>query len=36
MTGNMAAPHHTRWLGALDDSLESYLSTKESRELAQA
>jgi trimethylamine monooxygenase len=36
MTGNMAAAHHTNWLDALDDSLESYLSTKNSRELAQA
>jgi trimethylamine monooxygenase len=36
MTGNMAAPHHTTWLGALDDSLESYLATKDSKELAQA
>lgn len=26
MTGNMAQPHHTPWLYALDDSLQSYLS----------
>ena len=25
MTGTMAAPHHTTWLEALDDSLEAYL-----------
>jgi trimethylamine monooxygenase len=25
LTGTSAAPHHTRWLDALDDSLESYL-----------
>lgn len=26
MTGTMAAPHHTTWLNALDDSLEAYLA----------
>lgn len=26
ITGNMAEPHHTPWLEALDDSLETYLS----------
>ena len=25
MTGTAAVPHHTRWLQALDDSLEEYL-----------
>jgi trimethylamine monooxygenase len=25
LTGTLAAPHHTRWLNALDDSLEAYL-----------
>ncbi|MEM8775317.1 MAG: NAD(P)/FAD-dependent oxidoreductase [Pseudomonadota bacterium] len=27
MTGNRAPPHHTPWVDALDDSLESYLQT---------
>ena len=27
MTGKMAKPHHTPWLEALDDSLESYLDS---------
>ena len=27
MTGNKAPPHHTPWVDALDDSLESYLQT---------
>ena len=27
MTGTMAPPHHTAWVDALDDSLESYLQT---------
>jgi trimethylamine monooxygenase len=36
MTGNMAAAHHTNWLDALDDSLDAYLSTTDSRELARA
>jgi trimethylamine monooxygenase len=35
MTGNMAAPHHTPWLAALDDSLEAYLNAGE-KELAKA
>ena len=25
MTGTLAVPHHTRWLQALDDSMEEYL-----------
>ena len=29
MTGTMAAPHHTPWIDALDDSLEAYLQTDE-------
>lgn len=29
MTGTMAPPHHTPWVEALDDSLESYLQTEE-------
>ena len=28
MTGTLAPPHHTAWVKALDDSLESYLQTK--------
>jgi trimethylamine monooxygenase len=28
MTGNMSPKHHTPWLTAMDDSLESYLKTK--------
>ncbi len=28
MTGTMAPPHHTAWVDALDDSLESYLKTE--------
>ncbi len=28
MTGTMAPAHHTPWLDAMDDSLESYLQTK--------
>ena len=28
MTGKMAKPHHTAWLHALDDSLESYLDNE--------
>ncbi|SDR76666.1 trimethylamine monooxygenase [Halopseudomonas litoralis] len=27
MTGNMATAHHTRWLEAMDDSLEAYLAS---------
>jgi len=27
MTGTVAPPHHTNWVDALDDSLESYLQT---------
>jgi len=27
MTGNMAPAHHTDWVDAMDDSLESYLET---------
>lgn len=27
MTGTMAPPHHTSWVEALDDSMESYLKT---------
>ena len=26
MTGKMASPHHTRWLEAMDDSLQAYLT----------
>eukprot|EP00696_Hemimastix_kukwesjijk_P008639 gnl/Hemi2/20923_TR6933_c0_g1_i1.p2 gnl/Hemi2/20923_TR6933_c0_g1~~gnl/Hemi2/20923_TR6933_c0_g1_i1.p2 ORF type:complete len:220 (+),score=92.87 gnl/Hemi2/20923_TR6933_c0_g1_i1:836-1495(+) len=26
MTGTMSPPHHTKWLDALDDSLESYIN----------
>lgn len=26
ITGTMAAPHHTRWINAMDDSLERYLN----------
>lgn len=26
MTGSMAAPHHTRWIEAMDDTLEAYLA----------
>jgi trimethylamine monooxygenase len=25
MTGTMAPPHHTKWVDAMDDSMESYL-----------
>lgn len=32
MTGKMARPHHTPWLEALDDSLESYLDSKGAKE----
>ena len=28
MTGTKAPPHHTNWVEALDDSLESYLQTE--------
>lgn len=28
MTGTMAAPHHTSWMNALDDSLEAYLQSE--------
>jgi len=28
MTGTMSPKHHTRWLKAMDDSMESYLGTK--------
>ena len=28
MTGNMAPKHHTKWLEAMDDSLEAFLATK--------
>lgn len=28
MTGTMAAPHHTTWMNALDDSLEAYLQSE--------
>ena len=28
MTGTMAPKHHTKWMEAMDDSLESYLQTK--------
>ena len=27
MTGTLAPPHHTRWVDAMDDSMESYLET---------
>ena len=27
MTGDLAPPHHTKWVDALDDSLESYIGT---------
>jgi len=27
MTGNMQAVHHTPWLEALDDSMDSYLKS---------
>ncbi|GLG83300.1 NAD(P)-binding domain-containing protein [Acinetobacter calcoaceticus] len=29
ITGTMAAPHHTTWINALDDSLEAYLQMSE-------
>ena len=32
MTGKMSKPHHTPWLYALDDSLESYLEDEAQRE----
>src|SRR5690606_18256960 len=32
ITGKMASPHHTPWLKAMDDSLESYLATPEKTE----
>ncbi|MCO8041974.1 NAD(P)/FAD-dependent oxidoreductase [Acinetobacter bohemicus] len=32
MTGKMAQPHHTPWLYALDDSLESYLEDPKQQE----
>lgn len=28
MTGNMSPKHHTPWIDALDDSMESYLKNK--------
>ena len=28
MTGTMAPKHHTPWMEAMDDSMESYLKTK--------
>ena len=28
MTGTMAPKHHTKWMEAMDDSLESYLQSK--------
>ena len=28
MTGNMSPKHHTPWIKAMDDSMESYLQTK--------
>ena len=28
MTGTMAPMHHTPWLEAMDDSMESYLAVK--------
>ena len=27
MTGDLAPPHHTKWVDAMDDSLESYIGT---------
>jgi trimethylamine monooxygenase len=27
LTGTMAPPHHTRWMQALDDSLEAFLGS---------
>ncbi len=32
MTGNMQPPHHTQWVEALDDSLETYLFTEDAAE----
>ncbi len=32
MTGTKAAPHHTRWLDALDDSLVAYLDPSKSKD----
>jgi len=32
MTGNMAPPHHTPWLTAFDDSIESYVHKNRKRE----
>jgi trimethylamine monooxygenase len=29
MTGNMQPAHHTPWLEAMDDSMESYLGEKQ-------
>ena len=26
ITGTMSEPHHTRWINAMDDSLERYLN----------
>ena len=34
MTGKKAPPHHTPWVEALDDSLESYLQTEKQAESA--
>jgi len=34
MTGKQAPPHHTPWVDALDDSLESYLQTEKQAENA--
>lgn len=31
LTGTRAAPHHTRWMEALDDSLEAYLRQSEKK-----
>ena len=31
MTGTMAPRHHTRWLEAMDDSLNAYLAAPEKR-----
>ena len=33
ITGNLAPPHHTPWMEAMDDSLEAFLH--ESRELEE-
>lgn len=32
ITGNMQPEHHTRWIEALDDSMESYLNTRQHKD----